>query len=104
MKVTLNFEHPRGYPEEVQLDDGTKWKLEGECNLCGDCCKEFGVPPIYRGKDGKCVNLVEETLNGQPRTVCAIFWERPFICALYPRDPYDPLPARCGYRWKQINE
>ena len=99
MRVVLDYTHPRGYVEAVVLDDGVRWRLEGACNRCGACCERSLAPEPHRQADGSCAQLSYETVDGARVACCGVMWNRPMSCALYPRDPHDPLPAECGYRW-----
>jgi hypothetical protein len=91
MKLLIEFNHPRGYVEEVQLDNGEIWVLDGECVRCGECCKEL-----------KCKHLRMEKVNGKIIATCTIMWDRPAKCMLYPNDPSIPLHDGCGYSWRKL--
>ena len=94
MDVLINFDHPRGSVKQVLLDNGEVWNLEGECNRCGDCCKEQKMwIEIYKNKDGTCNQYFEEKVNGKVLGSCKIMWGRPAGCLFYPRDPYEKLSA-----------
>lgn len=88
-------------PESVELENGETWRLEGECNHCGECCKGPGVPFEEHGQCAKLSREVDEL--GAERHYCTIYWQRPWICALWPRDPHKCLPEKCSLRWVRTN-
>lgn len=101
MKCIVNFENPRGYVEQVELDNGEVWRVEGYCNRCGECCHST-VPPLYRNEEGGCRFLVYENVDGHRVSRCETYFDRPMGCALYPKDPYAKLPDKCSYNWVRV--
>lgn len=102
MKVTINYVHPRGKIERVELD-GEIWELEGECNRCGECCEKTQMPiEEFRNKNGMCKYYCTEIINGELMGRCDIMWNRPAFCMMYPSDPHYELHKKCGFKWKRI--
>ncbi|HUW09560.1 MAG TPA: hypothetical protein VM537_07495 [Anaerolineae bacterium] len=73
----------------AQDDTGQWYALVGQCLRCGQCCK-----------DKAREQLGYETLDGERQAVCAVHWTKPWHCAVYPREPQEPLLEGCGYRWE----
>jgi len=102
-KILIDFEHPRGTVEWVEINNET-WLLHGECNRCGVCCEQIKMPfKPFRRRNGGCNRLSYEILDGERVACCSEMWCRPAFCVFYPRDPYDPLPDNCSFRWEKIN-
>ncbi len=101
-KILIEFDHPRGTVREVTLDNGEKWNLLGECNRCGECCKDVNmVLPEFQKEDGTCKHFSYESVNGEKLGACGVIWARPSFCLIYPRDPRDPLPEKCSHSWER---
>ena len=102
MEILIDFNHPRGEIKTVKIND-EKWKLEGKCIRCGECCKNTKMTlPDFRDKDGNCIHFSYETVDGEKMGRCDVLWARPAFCLLYPRDPYMDLCNGCGYKWKRV--
>ena len=103
MKVLLDFTHPRGSIDTVELENGEVWKLEGECTRCGICCGKTKMPIVeFQNKERGCKHFCYETVNGEKLGKCNIIWTRPAFCMMYPNEPNEPLPEECGYKWKKV--
>jgi hypothetical protein len=42
-----------------------------------------------------------EVVDGKKIARCKAHFSKPFMCAIYPFDPYDPLPDGCGFSWEK---
>jgi len=102
MQILLDYSHPRGFVKQVTLDNGEVWALEGECNRCGACCERNLAPGMFRNDNGSCSKLSYETVNAQRVAACGVMWSRPIGCAVYPRDPLEPLYPECSYQWVKV--
>ena len=84
-------------PESITLDNGETWRLEGECNQCGECCRRPGTP---FDNNGTCAKLKFNTdENGETKAECSVYWNRPWTCLIWPRHPNRPLPEKCSLKW-----
>ncbi len=100
--ILINFDHPRGTVKEVELENGEKWKLVGECNRCGECCKDLMPLQDFQKEDGTCKHFSYETVNGERLGKCGVMWARPAFCLIYPRDPKEKLPDECSFSWERV--
>ena len=91
-QLYLNISDHNADIKVVRLENNEVWKLHGECNRCGVCCEKL-----------KCEKLKYESQNGKRISVCTIRETRYWYCMLYPRDPYDPLPKECSFKWEKIS-
>ena len=83
------------------------YKVEGECNQCGECCK-ISPPFWFRDKEGKCIHLGEDNL-------CHIDsyyvpdedgdHTKPWFCRFWPYDLEAFLmnPEKCSYKLTKVN-
>lgn len=101
-ELIIKYNHPISHPREVTLKNGEIWKLEGECNRCGDCCEHINIPELVRDTGQGCKHLSYETWDGKEVSSCNIYWIRPCFCALYPRDPNEELFPNCSYKWVRV--
>ena len=73
--------------------DGNWYRLEGQCNRCGVCCKT---------NRPDCPYLFYEEVDGAKLAGCKIQWDKFASCSCYPDEPDNPdrplLPG-CGYKW-----
>lgn len=99
IRLTLNVVVLPG-PPELAVKNGKLHKLTGECNRCGDCCKLPGVP--YPTPEGPCEKLRMNDDAGVVTGECTIQWIKPWCCAMWPRDPDEALPERCGFEWVEV--
>ncbi len=95
-------------PRRVVVDNDAgqeeTWRLEGECNQCGECCRGFQwtewVSPQIPVIDGVCAAArFRKDATDEDRCDCSVYEARPWDCAIFPSLPSYPLPERCGYRW-----
>lgn len=104
---TLTFEYSQmhGNVKIVELENGEKWKLHGECNRCGMCCEKIPahLHPFLAKESGEgCRFLTYEKLNGENLAKCEAVFCKPGPCLIYPRDPYEGLFEECSYSWERI--
>lgn len=94
--------------------------IEGECNMCGECCRniysldtysekefrfmQFIYPPYRRffikGKDEEG-NFVFSCKYIQDDGKCSVYDKRPKLCRNYPKkklNHYLKMPDKCSYR------
>ena len=90
---------------------GQYWKVEGECNRCGECCETYFPSSWEEWKDeetGSCKYLVRETVDDKPMARCAKQWNKPSACLLFPFNPLDPNHFRelpnCSFSFKKITK
>jgi len=83
----------KGNVLEVELNNGERWKVKGECLRCGKCCER-----------GVCQSYDHEVLNGKVVAKCSAQWGKPWQCKIFPTNPYDEKerPEGCGYNWEKI--
>lgn len=104
MQILVDFQQPRGFVKYVTTDSGETWALVGECNRCGECCKDVKMTlPEFQKSDGTCKHFEYEKVNGDTLGKCNVIWARPAFCILYPRDPGEKLPEKCSYKWEKVN-
>lgn len=108
LEVLVNIEPNK--IDTVRLDNGEVWALDGECNMCGDCCKGWGSPQIIQRlapeRSAACPDCIELVRNvdffGVETFRCQSYPYRPYPCAIWPADPHQPLPEKCSYRWRKV--
>jgi hypothetical protein len=66
-------------------------KRLGSCLRCGQCCR------VNRG----CEHLRYETLDGRPTAICAVYFDRPLGCAVWPLPDSTDVPDGCGFRYEE---
>ncbi|MCD7878493.1 MAG: YkgJ family cysteine cluster protein [Candidatus Gastranaerophilales bacterium] len=102
------------------VPEKTKYRIEGVCNKCGNCCREIrciGLKnqkelkimqfffPLYRnfyitGSDEKG-NLILCCKNLDENSLCTIYKKRPLFCRRYPLKTlnfYPELINGCSYK------
>lgn len=92
VKVILGCKGSQVWVEEVELNNGEIWRVEGECSRCGKCCER-----------GICQSYDHEVLNGKRIAKCNAQWSKPWQCKIYPMNPYEDLTEGCTYKWRKIN-
>lgn len=86
--VTYDIENKKTL--KIQYE-GITYKVVGNCNRCGKCCKEVN-----------CNKLIYETLNGKIAYRCKDQWIKPWHCKLFPYDPEEKLREDCGYKLVKV--
>jgi hypothetical protein len=77
--------------------------VDGECNLCGECCKIRCPYEEWVDKDtGWCKYLKKEILNDNPIWRCTNYFNKAYTCYIYPHQPLDDIPDYCSFKWKEI--
>jgi len=95
-KAEIIYDAPLVHMTWLELRDGSRWKLEGECSRCGKCCE-------HSHQKEPCVHLGYENFNGKRIAKCAVYGTRPLGCAISPNDPHEKLKEGCTYIWKRIS-
>ena len=102
MIIKIDYNHPVGEVRKVTLANGEVWKLEGECNRCGECCASITSKEFVNKQGLGCKHLFYENVNDEEVSGCKIYWERPGFCVLYPQNPYEKLFPSCSYKWVKV--
>ena len=97
-----------------------KYKIEGECNKCGKCCKQIRSYGLKNEKELKIMQIIfphykrffitgkDENNNYilsckylDENNQCSVYNKRPSVCRNYPRKYvyfYPELIEGCGYK------
>ena len=92
IRVILGCRGSEVWVEKVGLNNGEVWQIKGECSRCGKCCMR-----------GVCQSLDFESLNGKKVAKCTSQWSKPWLCKIYPMNPYEELWDTCTYKWEKIS-
>ena len=97
-----------------------KYKVEGECNKCGNCCREIRMYGLKNEKELKIMqfifpwykrfyitkkdehgNYVLSCIYLNNNGTCDVYKKRPFVCRNYPKKSIGfnaQMPDGCGYK------
>jgi hypothetical protein len=79
------------------------YAVEGECNFCGECCKlRCPYDEWIDEETGWCKYLKYEKYNDIDTWKCTNFWNKAYMCYIFPHQPLDDIPEYCSYNWKKI--
>ena len=85
----VEFDTRKRHPTRAQAKNGEWWRVHGKCLRCGRCCPQ------------DCESFTHEVVDNKRIAKCAISFRKPFMCAVYPLDPFAPLKDGCGFSWEK---
>lgn len=98
MRISLTILGGLPHAPEIVEMDGQTWRMKGECNKCGQCCRKPDTP--FPNEDNTACSKLRRNVdeNGIETFECSIYWYRPWACAVSPL-PWNPMPPECTLEW-----